>query len=136
MISQVQLHRIVEAASQHPEVGLLYLFGSQASGDTGPLSDYDFAVYLDEPDHAKLTNLRFELLHELSRILQSDDIDLVLLNRLDKPALGYNIITTGRLLFERESYRLKVEPQILNEYFDFQALLERHNLTKVAAVSV
>ncbi len=85
MISPAQLERIVEVAVRHPEVGLLYLFGSQASGDTGPLSDYDFAVYIDEPNHAKLTDLRFELLHELSRILQSDAIDLVVLNRWINP---------------------------------------------------
>ena len=37
-----------------PEVKLAYFFGSRATGDDGPASDYDFAVYLDEHDAKKI----------------------------------------------------------------------------------
>jgi len=34
----------------HPAVKLVYFFGSRAANASGHLSDYDFAVYLDERD--------------------------------------------------------------------------------------
>lgn len=30
-----------------PQVKLVYFFGSKATGKSGPLSDYDFAIFLD-----------------------------------------------------------------------------------------
>jgi predicted nucleotidyltransferase len=131
MISQDQKQRITKSLQAHPEVMLAYLFGSQASGDTGPLSDFDIAVYFDESNVSGAADLRLELLAELGRVLRTDNVDLVLLNQVDNPTLKYNIITTGQLLFEREPYQLLVEPRILNEYFDFRSLLIRHKLTKV-----
>ena len=44
-----------------PEVGIAYLFGSQATGKTGPLSDYDFAVYFDEKDAVQRHKILFRL---------------------------------------------------------------------------
>ena len=31
----------------NPGVKLAYFFGSRATGDSGPMSDYDFAVHLE-----------------------------------------------------------------------------------------
>lgn len=121
---------ITKVLNSYPEVALGYLFGSRASGNTGPLSDYDIAVYLDESDSQKRGQIRLKLITELSKALGSDNVDLVVLNNIDQPALKYNIITTGQLLVEREPFQLLVEPPIYNEYFDFQSSLKRHNLTK------
>ena len=112
-----------------PDVGLVYFFGSRARGDEGPLSDYDFALYLDEDDARKRSERHLRLIAEISRILQTDDVDVVLLNSVKQPELAYAIITEGELLYEQEPYRALVEPRILNEYFDFYALLKQHQLT-------
>jgi len=45
------------------------------------------------------------------------------------PEMKYAIITEGILLYEKEPYRVIVEPRILNEYFDFRIMLKRHGLT-------
>ncbi len=115
----------------HPEVKLVYLFGSQATGNTGPLSDYDFALYLDpemaEPD---MFDLKFIIQDKLSRKLKTDKVDLIILNLTRSPELKYNIIKDGRLIFQTEPYRVIVEPKILNIYFDFIYSLRKYNLTK------
>jgi Nucleotidyltransferase domain. len=115
---------------KYPQVKLVYLFGSQVSQKTGPLSDYDFAFYLEEKDKKKLFDLKLDLISSLSRILKTDNIDVVILNEVESPELKYNIIKEGKLIYEIEPYRLLVEPRILNDYFDFHYLLLRFNLTK------
>jgi len=115
---------------KYPQVKLAYLFGSQASRKTGPLSDYDFAFYLEEKDKKKSFDLKLDLISSLSRILKTDNIDVVILNEVESPELKYNIIKEGKLIYEIEPYRLLVEPRILNDYFDFHYLLLRFNLTK------
>ncbi len=122
-----QLRMVFEAFN---EIKLVYFFGSRANGAAGPLSDYDFAVYLDETDQEKLFELKLKLLKELSRILTTDSIDLIILNNAESPELKYNIIKNGQLLFEREPYRIILEPRILNEYFDFHYMLKKYHLTK------
>ena len=115
----------------YPGIKLVYIFGSKACGKTGPLSDYDFAVYLDESDSKKRFDLRLKLIDEFSRKLKTSNIDICILNDIQSPELKYNIIRDGKLIFEKEPFRLSVEPRVLNEYFDFNQLLRKYNLTKV-----
>jgi predicted nucleotidyltransferase len=122
--------KLLPIFKKYKEIKLVYLFGSQATGKAGPLSDYDFAIYLDEKDKKKIFNIKLELLASISQALQTDKVDIVVLNAVDAPELKYNIIKEGKLIFERESFKLVVEPRILNEYFDFKMSLQRHNLTK------
>ncbi|MBI2633622.1 MAG: nucleotidyltransferase domain-containing protein [Parcubacteria group bacterium] len=39
--------------AEFPQIKLVYFFGSKARGNDGPLSDYDFALYLGEKDTKK-----------------------------------------------------------------------------------
>lgn len=110
----------------HKEVKLAYLFGSQVYGKTGPLSDYDFAVYFGETfSPIEIFNLKLALLNDLSRTLGTDAVDLVILDGLDAPELGYHIISGGKLLVGREPYKMIIEPRIMNAYFDFKAVRNR-----------
>lgn len=113
-----------------PAVKLAYLFGSRATGETGPLSDFDFAVFLDEDDPQKILAIQGHLFDELGRHFKTNKLDVVILNLLEGPEMKYRIISQGVLIYEQEPFRLLVEPRILNEYFDFYALLKRHNLTR------
>jgi predicted nucleotidyltransferase len=120
---------VQQVFKSHPEVKLVYYFGSTARGDEGPMSDYDFAVFLGERDTREVTRIRFQLMDELSRALRTDKVDVVMLDSVESPELKYNILQEGKLIFEREPYRILVEPRILNEYFDFYLILKRHGLT-------
>lgn len=125
--AQKEKLRIIFKESQ---VVLAYLFGSRASGDVGPLSDYDFAVYFDETDKKKIFNLKFGLQDKITRCFKTDKVDIVILNLSESPELKYNIIKDGILIFKKEPFKVLVEPKILNEYFDFRSSLLRHKLTK------
>lgn len=124
------IQQIKKVFAGFKQVKLAYVFGSQATGKTGPLSDYDFAVYLDEKDKAKMFDIRLKLMAQLGLLLKTDAVDLVVLNTADSPDLRYAIIKDGKLLLEKEPYKLLVEPQISNEYFDFNFGLFKNNLTK------
>jgi predicted nucleotidyltransferase len=114
---------------KYPKVKLVYFFGSQAKNEAGPLSDYDFAFYLEEKDTKKLFDLKLDLISNLSQILKTNKIDVVILNEIESPELKYNIIKEGKLIYEIEPFRLLIEPRILNDYFDFHYSLLRYNLT-------
>lgn len=120
--------KIFQACS---EARLVYLFGSRAKGDVGPLSDYDFAVYFNEKtSKQEMFDLKFSLEDKLSREFKTNKIDIVILNLTESPELKYNIIKEGKIIYEVEPYRVIVEPKILNSYFDFIYSLRKNNLTK------
>jgi len=98
-----RLSQLENIFAEYHAIKLVYLFGSRAGGKVGPLSDYDFAFYFDQPNKKK----RFDL--------------------------KYNIIKEGRLLYEKEPFKVMIEPKILNEYFDFRDSLLRYHLTSSKA---
>lgn len=113
-----------------PRVKLVYLFGSRASGKVGPLSDFDFAILLNEKDAQKRFKIRTDILSKLSEALNTDKIDVVVLNDTKSPELKFSIIKDGKIIYEKEPYKVLLEPKILNEYFDFMDGLKRYGLTK------
>jgi uncharacterized protein len=86
---------------KYPSVKLVYFFGSRAVGHAGPMSDYDFAVYLEEKDKKKMFNLKFCLMDEISRELKAEKIDVVILNTIKAPEIGYEIVQNGKLIYEK-----------------------------------
>jgi len=114
----------------YPQIKLVYFFGSAAKEKAGPLSDYDFAFYLDEKDEKKIFETKINLAVELSKALKTDKVDVVVLNTAESPELKYDILKEGRLIYEKEPFRVLVEPKILNEYFDFRQTLFKNNLIK------
>ncbi|UCH80627.1 MAG: nucleotidyltransferase domain-containing protein [Nitrospiraceae bacterium] len=130
MIKEEIADIIIPIIKSHSEIKLAYLFGSQADGDPGALSDFDFAFYVDEKDSKTLHDLKFILMNEISRTLKTDRVDILMLNLTDSPELKYKIIKDGRLLYSEEPFRVLIEPRILNEYFDFHATLSSYQLTK------
>ena len=113
----------------YPEIKLVYLFGSRARNTSSPISDYDFALYLDTRDKRRINDIRLEIYDKISRTLKTDDIDVLILNTVKMPELKFMIVTEGKLIYEEEPYRVIVEPMIFNEYFDFRSLLVRYGLT-------
>jgi predicted nucleotidyltransferase len=113
-------------ARKTPQIVLAYVFGSAASGSRGPLSDYDFAVYLAETDRQKRFDIKFSLIGELGTALKSNKIDVVVINDADNINLKYAVISEGRVIYEKEPYKTIVESRILNEYFDFRAFIDRY----------
>lgn len=119
--------------TRYPEIKLVYFFGSRAKRASGPLSDYDFAVHFDDIKGSRMFSIKLDLITQISRILKSDRVDIVILNLTKSPELKYLILKEGILLFEIEPFKVMVEPKILNEYFDFHRMLSQYGLTKASA---
>ena len=117
-----------EIFEKYPEIKLVYLFGSQAEGKVGPLSDYDFAIYFDEkiPKQRRF-NVLLKLNGILTSALKTDKVDIVVLNDDVGSLLKYQAIK-GKLIYNVEPYKIIAEPQVLSEYFDFQVFSKHHNL--------
>ncbi|MFA6243377.1 MAG: nucleotidyltransferase domain-containing protein, partial [Candidatus Hydrogenedentales bacterium] len=98
----------------------------------GPMSDYDFAVHFDGLTVREMSHRQLDLVSELQKALATDDVDVVVLNTTEAPELKFDIIKNGRLIYDLEPYRVLVEPEILNEYFDFHDGLVRNGLTRSA----
>lgn len=97
-------------------VTVAYLFGSAAEGATGPLSDVDIAVLLQE-GHDLTLDLRLHLMDKLAEIL-GRETDLVILDEAN-PLLRYEVISHGKVLYCRdESERVAFEERTLDEYLD------------------
>lgn len=114
-----QEKRVVKFLSKQERVKLAYLFGSVAEGKEGKLSDVDLAVFLDESVSKKERfNLQLKLISELTAILKTDRIDLVIMN--DAPfSLNYEIIKANYPLVVRdEGKRIDFEHGILSRYLD------------------
>ena len=104
-------------------VRLAYLFGSRVESNLGPMSDFDVAVLVDRS--ADGSRLRARVAHELARVLGTDRIDVVLLNRASIE-LAYAIVAQGKVLYEEDvATRVEYEATVLSRYGDFLPVLRR-----------
>ena len=122
--------KLQELFKSHSEIKLVYFFGSKATGTDGPMSDYDFAFYVDEKNSQEIFELQCILIGKISLILKTDAVDVVMLNTAENMELKYDIVKEGKLIYEVEPFKVLIEPKILHEYFDFRDMLRKYNLTK------
>ena len=111
--------KVTELLDKQKRVELAYLFGSIAEGKGGKLSDVDLAVFLDESlSRKEQFNLQLKFISELTGILKTDRIDLVIMN--DAPlSLNYEIIKANHpLLVRDEGQKIDFEHRILSRYLD------------------
>jgi uncharacterized protein len=128
-MTEEQLKKLNKIFKGYPELKIVYLFGSRVSGKTGPLSDYDFALYIGQ-DKLEAYHTSVDIAGKIRKVLKTDNIDTVVLNHTDAPEIKYSIIKNGRIIYEVDSFRVLIEPGIMNEYFDFRFLLRKHGLTR------
>ena len=110
--------QLEDLAKSYPKVIAAYLFGSQASGRPTPLSDVDVGILMDG-DLADMESFRIEmnLLGELQKIFETDNIDLVVLNKAPLP-IQFSA-TSGRLLFTANyEKRTNFEEYVRKYYID------------------
>jgi hypothetical protein len=109
------------------DINFAYLFGSLGIGKHFPLSDVDIAVYLKEPSDVQ--EKKMEILGALIDILQTDEIDLVILNSASLP-LRMRILENKKVVVDREPFlRHRYESLTMREYFDFP-ILEKQILNR------
>ncbi len=118
-----QYQQPLRAVFERHGVVLAYLYGSQARGDAGPLSDVDVAVQF-RPDMAE--DERFQrvlrLMGELGSVWQRDKVYVVDLVSTS-PLLRHRVYRDGRLLYcADDAIRVRFETQALRDYVDTEPL--------------
>ena len=116
---------LAELFERQPDVVAAYLFGSQARGDPGPLSDVDLAVWLDDhPEPGRRLSRQLALSAEAASLLGTDEVELVVLNGAP-PLLAQRVIRDGQLLAERSALaRVRLETEAIIRYLDTIPLRE------------
>jgi predicted nucleotidyltransferase len=113
--------KLAGIVSRFEEVRLAYLFGSQVSGPVGPISDCDIAALLDRT--ADEAQVHVQLILEIVRALETDRVDVVLLDRAPVE-LAYAVIAQGELLYQRDlATRVEFEAQVMGRYGDYLPVL-------------
>jgi uncharacterized protein len=117
------LSRYVQnAIAESKSIALVYHFGSRAeklagAGSLGPMSDYDFGLWLDHGSSYPAALSAFA--HQMAARLRTDRVDVVLLNEAPIE-LAYAIIAHGVLLMRRDmATQVEAEAYILGRYGDY-----------------
>lgn len=121
-VSEDHFEQLREVFSGRPEVVAVYLFGSHARAEAGPLSDVDIGVLVDESNLAgkSLSDYRLDYIGIVMEVFQSDDIDAQVVSSESAYAFAYNVISEGKLILSNnESERIDREVRIINNYLDF-----------------
>lgn len=109
------------------DLDCVYLFGSVARGEAGPLSDYDLALLFREsvPPRARV-EMAAALIERVQK-MGGPAIDVVILNEAP-PALRHRVVRDGHPLFVAdERRRVLFEARTLREFLDFRWVLDRYN---------
>ena len=119
------IKKLSDCLGKYPVV-IAYLFGSEAKGASGVLSDIDVAVFISKDiDKSERFDLRLRLSNELSSSMNKR-VDFVVLN--DSPVqLSYEVIKHGKLIFCKDkSMKVDLEVEILSRYLDRRYYDKRH----------
>lgn len=101
------------------QVTLAYLFGSQATGKAGPLSDVDIAVlFADGLSSSTRFHLRCRLIAELMGVFRRNDVEVVDLAEAS-PLLRNQVRRYGQLLYcQDDRQRVRFQTEALRDYLD------------------
>lgn len=112
------LARLSSALEQEGVVAAM-LIGSQARGNSGPLSDVDIAVWHDpDLDSRGRFQLQIDLAAAASKALDTEEIDVVLLNHAP-PLMCHTAIGEGKRVVERDPVqRVRLETRAILDYLD------------------
>jgi predicted nucleotidyltransferase len=105
------------AALDRPEVIAAFLFGSQARGSAGPLSDVDVAIlHPDGLDARGRLDLHLHLAAAAGAALSTGEVDVVLLNGAP-PLLRDRVLRDAVVLIDRDpAVTLRFREQTAREY--------------------
>ena len=114
------LPRSINYLEERQDIEFAYLYGSIGKGKRLPLSDVDIAIYLK--DLSLMHEKMMEILGMLMNLLETDEIDLVILN--DAPlTLRMKILESKTVIVDHSPFlRHRFESLVMREYFDFSAV--------------
>lgn len=116
------MRRVGEVLSGFDGVELGYVYGSSLRGS---FEDVDVAVLLSgEPDSYAAMKLCMELAGELEKKFDYGfEFDVRTLNH-SPPQLRYEVVKTGRPVYEGDLDRASYEARVITEFLDYRETLE------------
>ncbi len=107
----------IDGLVEKHNIKLMYIFGSYATNKNTENSDLDIAVLLEgKPD----AFVKLEILDELVEILRREDIDLVILNRVDI-VLQFQEIKYGKVVYMKDMLtKVLYESRVMDFYMDME----------------
>lgn len=136
MITIEQLEKIRKYFATQP-VEVVYLYGSQATGDSHSRSDYDFGVVFTESiDKSKRFDKKLEYMAELGSIVGTDRVEVLDLN--SAPVYyQYSAIAPRKDIYVKdEGKRIDFESNVLSRYFDRLLYLKRHTYSSLSTIAL
>lgn len=121
VLTDEQKLQIINILKDEPEVVGAYLFGSQAKGQAGPMSDIDLGLILASNLSVKERDAIIKALFvKLSIALETNDVDILDL-RTASVFLRYKAMFDGRLLFSKDQGLLnRLSFEAMQAYEDFR----------------
>jgi hypothetical protein len=124
---ELLIPQVTAYLKSNPHIIFAYLFGSFAKEKQRPLSDIDIAVYLKQGTN--VAECKLAILERMIDILQTDEIDLVVLNSANLP-LVINVLKSKKIIVDKEPFARHIfESLEMRKYFDFSireiAILQR-----------
>ncbi len=116
IMEKIRIKKLESYFKNQKNIRLAYLFGSQAKNKAGKLSDIDIGIYLNEKVKNK-DKTCIKIINDLTDILKSDKIDLVLMN-ISSPSIKFNIVKNGILLKGLIKDKIELESMIIDYYID------------------
>jgi uncharacterized protein len=119
--------KVASYLNSNTHIIFAYLFGSLAKGKYQPLSDVDIAVYLKQG--VNVIEDKLAILEKIIDILQTDEVDLVILNAANLPLVN-NVLKNKKIIVDKEPFARHIfESLAMRKYFDFSvkeaAILQR-----------
>lgn len=101
-----KIEAITQYFQKESSVVLVFLFGSRAKGNEREISDWDIAVYFKPEEYLEIETEREypgenKIWSDLIDILETDDVDFLVLNRARAP-LVYNVLRIGTSLIIKD----------------------------------
>jgi len=111
--------------SKRANVAAVYLYGSHATNTASRLSDIDMAV-LFKKDPVDITRARIDLIVKITRLLNTDNVDVQILHQDMSLPLAQQILKYGKVLVDNDpDTRIKFENKLRNLIFDFEPYEEQ-----------
>jgi len=124
VIVEMDLLALRDVAAAHPEVRVMYLFGSQADARTHPHSDVDIGLAVDaslvsqfERTTGKVYEI--EMANEFGVVLGRHDVEVVTLHRVS-PLFASRVIRGKCVFAVTEDERARIEERVILQWCDFR----------------
>lgn len=126
---KLDTEKLKDIFKDYPYIASAYLFGSHATGRTGPMSDVDIAILLKAkaPEGRELLHEEDFLAYRIQDSLQVKEVDLIKLNGKGL-IFVHNVLKTCKLIYDADpDFRIRFTAKVISDYCDFEPTLRFMN---------